>query len=103
MQRVEDSLPAVRVVINDDVLFRQLDDESVLLDLDSQRYFGLDEVGTRLWSLLQDDPNLHKARDVMLSEFDTDAATLDADLRDFLDELMSRGLARLETLDESSM
>ena len=34
------------------VVFRQMDDGAVLLDLESGVYFGLDEVGTRVWTLL---------------------------------------------------
>ncbi|MEO1366670.1 MAG: PqqD family protein [Acidobacteriota bacterium] len=95
-------VPAVRVLVNDDVLFRQLDDEAVLLDLDSQRYFGLDAVGTRLWALLQEDPSLPRARDILLSEFDAGPEVLDGDLKDFLSELLERNLVTLEALDEST-
>ncbi len=40
--------------ISPDVLFRELAGEAVLLDLKSQRYFGLGEVGTRIWQLLDE-------------------------------------------------
>ena len=44
---------ATRVTIPETVLFRDLDGEAVLLDTVSGRYFGLNEVGTRMWALLQ--------------------------------------------------
>ena len=86
------------MVFKDSVLFRQLGDEAVLLDLDTQRYFGLDEVGSRLWELLTEDDRLASARDAILQEFDTDAETLDRDLEAFLGQLLDRGLARLEAI-----
>ncbi|MEO1086056.1 MAG: PqqD family protein [Acidobacteriota bacterium] len=101
MQSGLEAVPAVRVIISDDVLFRQLDDEAVLLDLDSQRYFGLDAVGTRLWALLQEDPSLPRARKILLTEFDTGPDVLDGDLKVFLSELVERQLVSLEDLDES--
>ncbi|MEM8994224.1 MAG: PqqD family protein [Acidobacteriota bacterium] len=102
MQSGPGAIPAVRVIINDDVLFRQLDDEAVLLDLDSQRYFGLDAVGTRLWALLQEDPSLPRAREILLAEFDAGPEVLDGDLEVFLSELVERELVKLEGLDEPS-
>ena len=86
------------MVFKDSVLFRQLGDEAVLLDLDTQRYFGLDEVGSRLWELLAEDARLSAAREVILQEFDTDAETLDRDLEAFLGQLLDRGLARYEAI-----
>ena len=41
-----------KVRVPEDVLVSELDGESVLLNLKSECYFGLDEVGTRLWELL---------------------------------------------------
>ena len=43
---------ASRIRPSDEVLFQELQDESVLLDLKSGVYFGLDIVGTRIWQLL---------------------------------------------------
>ncbi len=43
---------ASRVAAPRHVLVRALDRESVLLNLETERYFGLDEVGTRMWQLL---------------------------------------------------
>lgn len=100
MQKGLEKFPAVRVLFKDDVLFRQLDDEAVLLDLDSQRYFGLEEVATRLWALLAENPSLPTARLTLLQEFETDAGTLDRDLRVFLGQLLERGLVRLEALED---
>ena len=41
-----------RITVPEHVLMRELEGESVLLNLDSERYFGLDETGTRMWSVL---------------------------------------------------
>ena len=43
-----------RVTVCDDVVFRALGEESVILSLDTGMYFGLDPVGTRIWTLLAD-------------------------------------------------
>ena len=45
------SLPT-QVEISPEALFQELDGETVLLNLQSERYYGLDDVGTRMWQLL---------------------------------------------------
>ncbi|HEX2516503.1 MAG TPA: PqqD family protein, partial [Chloroflexota bacterium] len=41
-------------VVTDRVVAAELDDESVLLDVSSGLYYGLDEVGSRIWTLLNE-------------------------------------------------
>lgn len=86
---------AQRLSIPDNVMFRELEGESVILDLDSESYFGLDTVGTRMWQLLTDGDSIQTAYDILLDEFDVDAETLRADLEELLDELTSKGLVEI--------
>jgi hypothetical protein len=74
------------------VLFRELEGEAVLLDLGSGTYFGLNEVGTRIWQLLDrrvDPPGIVRA---LAAEFDADPATIERDVAALLDELAARRL-----------
>ena len=41
-----------RVRVAPDVLFRLAGEEAVLLNLNTERYLGLNLVGTRMWSVL---------------------------------------------------
>jgi hypothetical protein len=80
----------------DDVVFRELDGEAVLLDLDSGTYFGLDAVGTRIWLFCRERGSLRSVWEAMQEEFDAPADVLEADLLAFVDELSSRGLLTLQ-------
>jgi hypothetical protein len=77
------------------VMLRKLDDESVLLNLDSGRYYGLDEVGTRLYELLTSSPCLETAVRHALDEYDVDEATLRADTATLLTRLVEEGLIEI--------
>ena len=77
-----------------DVLMQTVVGESVLLDLRSQKYFGLNEVGTRLWELLQADADLAVARDRLLEEFEVEAAQLEEDLDALVERLLAAGLVK---------
>ena len=57
------------LVVDAEVLFRQLDDEGVLLDLKSGTYFGLNDVGARTWQLIAEHGALSRVVDVLLLEY----------------------------------
>ncbi|MCH9649198.1 MAG: PqqD family protein [Deltaproteobacteria bacterium] len=86
------------VQLSPEVLFRELQGEAVLLDLKSQRYFGLDLVGTRIWQLLSE----HAKESIVLEhlelEFDAPREDLSRDLRNFLDRLESQELISFAAL-----
>ena len=67
--------------------------ETVILDLASEEYFSLDEVGTRVWQLMQDPVSLESLKAQLLSEFEVEEATLESDLVDLIETLVSEGLA----------
>lgn len=78
------------------VRLQQTGDESVLLDLASEQYFGLDAVGTRVWQLLEADSDVQAAHAALVSEYDVDAAQLEADLLALLGQLADAGLIDIE-------
>ena len=88
---------ADKVSPSPEVLFQEVGGEAVLLDLASESYFGLDDVGTRIWQLLQDGGDLRGVHQRMLDEYDVEPARLEADLLQHLAELADAGLVRLDT------
>jgi len=86
-----------RLIAPEHVMFRELDGEAVLLNLQNEVYYGLDEVGTRMWQLLTTSDSLQAAMDTMLEEFDVSPETLEQDMAKMIKELKSNGL--LETAD----
>jgi len=81
----------MRVTASADVVTRRLDDELVLLNLESENYFGLDEVGTRMWEVVTSSPNVEDAFEQLLSEYDVDAERLRDDLEQLLSRLVEAG------------
>lgn len=81
------------------VLVRYLDRESVLLNLQTERYYGLDETGTRMWQLVTAAPNIDSAYQELLSEFDVESEVLRSDLTELLGKLVENGLLRIQPAD----
>jgi hypothetical protein len=78
------------------VLTNVMGGESVLLNLDSEGYYGLDEVGTRMWQVLIQSESIEHAFVSLLEEYDVDPERLRADLGDLVSRLRAHGLVELE-------
>src|ERR1700746_2062 len=81
------------------VLVRPVDRESVLLNLETERYFGLDETGTRMWQLVTSAPNIDAAYQELLNEFDVESDLLRLHLTELLARLVEHGLLHIQSAD----
>jgi hypothetical protein len=85
-------LAGKRLEVRRDVLTRELRGESVLLDLASERYFGLDEVGTGMWRALTAASTIDEAVKALESEYEVDPQALRSDVAEFVQKLADAGL-----------
>lgn len=83
------------IKIMPDILFQEVSGETVLLNLENESYFGLDETGTYFWKLLQENDDFQTIFDMMLNEYDVDAAQLKTDLGSLLKEMLEAGLIEI--------
>lgn len=74
------------------VMARRVGDEVIVLDLTGGEYFGLPEVGARIWELLLDGKSLMEVAGVIVSEYDVDRATVERDVLSLVADLSDKGL-----------
>jgi hypothetical protein len=84
-----------RVKLPDDVLISSLQEESVILNLDTERYFGLDDVGTRMLSVLITSTSIEAAYNLLRREYEVDEDVLKQDLLALVDQLADQGLIEI--------
>ncbi len=92
---IQPALPS-RVSIDDDVAWQKVDGRVVMLILSTERYYRLDDVGSRMWVLLDECPDVAAAHAQLHEEYDTDGPTLERDLRDFIMRLADAGLIHIQ-------
>jgi len=85
-----------KVTFADSVFAQEVDGEMVLLDMESENYFGLDEVGTSIWQAMQEKETLQEVLDVLLEQYEVEEEMLENDLKVFVAKLKESGLIEVD-------
>jgi len=84
-----------KISFGDTVYSQDVNDELVLLDMNTENYFGLDSVGRDIWKLLEEGKTLQEAYDTLLNMYEVEADQLRTDIEVFVEKLVESGLAVL--------
>ena len=74
------------------VLVERVDEETVLLDVDSGSYFALNDVGARIWELCDGERSVDDIVATITAEYDVDTGTARADVAELLSTLAGEQL-----------
>jgi len=83
-----------QVEIGEDVVSRTIQGEEVILDMNEGLYFGLDEVGTQIWSGLKEKKTIPAICENLKEKFEENPDKIQEDLFQFLNSLRTRKLIR---------
>lgn len=86
---------ATTVVAVDDALSTTIDGETVILHLDVGKYYGLNEVGTFVWDLLQEPRSVDELCREVVDAYEVDRDRCRPDVEDLLVDLVEKDLVRL--------
>ena len=84
------------VVALKDALSSDVGGETVILHFSAGTYFGLDEVGTRVWQLVQQPCTVREIRDRLLEEYEVDPARCEESVIRLLSDLAEHGLVTVD-------
>lgn len=76
-----------KVKISDEVITRNIDGEILLLNLQTNGYYGLNDIGTRIWDLLKEYKSLEKVTGLFLEEYEINEEDFKKDLISFVTTL----------------
>ena len=89
-----------RVQVSADVLFSQVGDEAVLLNLKSGVYYSLDPVGTLVWTKIARGERLGDVQKALFEQFTVDSDVIWADLATLVTDLTAKGLITILQVEE---
>jgi hypothetical protein len=80
---------------NDQQVWQEVGEECVILDLRDGFYYGLDEVGSRVWALIQTPITVEAIRDLLVAEYEVDPVCCELDLLQLLHNMAALGLIQV--------
>ena len=84
------------VVAAKDQVSSDLGGEVAILDLKAGVYYGLDAVGARIWSLIQEPRTVNEIRNILLEEYEVQPERCERDLLALLQRLADEGIIEVE-------
>lgn len=94
------SLDLITIIVQDqNIIASPIDDEVVMANLKTDKYYGLNPVSTRIWHLLEEPQRLSDLCDVLMSEFDVDEATCQTEVLSFTQALYDAEMVTIVAAD----
>ena len=87
--------PTARVRLAEDVLMQKVGDDAILLNLNTENYFTLDEVGTRIINTLQESDSVKQAIGKLVGIYEVDESKLTSDAIHLVEECQQHGLLQI--------
>jgi len=84
-----------KVLLLESVFVQEMDEEMILLDVNTQEYFSLDEVGAIFYHFLEEEQDLRVIVKELAEHFSTKETIIKKDLVDFLSALKEKGLVKI--------
>jgi hypothetical protein len=86
---------SARILVPPDILISQVGGESVILNLKSEHYFGLDDIGTEMWAAITNSESIQAAYEKLLNEYEVEPEQLKRDLQNLIQKLVEHGLVEV--------
>jgi hypothetical protein len=77
---------------NPEMVTSNIDGEIVMMSIENGEYYGLDEIGSRIWELLETPISADKLISCLLIEFDVEEVVCKTDTLDFLNDMFEKKL-----------
>jgi len=90
--QMQDSLLGGKVKVPQSVVFRSFPTETVVLNLQTGKYHGLNPTAGKMLQALTEADSVRDAAAAVAAEYDTSAATIEVDICDLCQNLIDRGL-----------
>jgi len=90
------------VVATNDQVSSDLAGEAIVLSLRTAMYYGLDQVGARIWELVREPTRVADIRDAIASEYDVELERCERDVLDLLRQLATEGLIEVRDGTEAA-
>ena len=85
-----------KITLSKNVFAQEIDEETIILDSETQEYFSINEIGKVIWSLIEEKKNLAEIKAEMLDMYEVPEEQLEKDVLNFLQALEQKGLIKID-------
>ena len=85
-----------KITLSKNVFAQEIDEETIILDSETQEYFSINEIGKVIWSLIEEKKNLEEIKAEMLDMYEVPQEQLEKDLLNFIQALEQKGLIKID-------
>jgi hypothetical protein len=97
-----ESLLAAKVKVPQSVVFRSFPTETVVLNLQTGKYHGLNPSAGKMLQALTEAASVREAAAAVAAEYDAPAATVEGDICDLCQNLLDRGLVERDAISNGN-
>ena len=83
------------ITLSKNVFAQEIDEETIILDSETQEYFSINEIGKVIWSLIEEKKNLEEIKAEMLDMYEVPQEQIEKDLLNFIQALEQKGLIKI--------
>ena len=84
-----------KITLSKNVFAQEIDEETIILDSETQEYFSINEIGKVIWSLIEEKKNLEEIKAEMLDMYEVPEEQIEKDLLNFIQALEQKGLIKI--------
>jgi hypothetical protein len=84
-----------KISVHQEVVMEDMGDESILLHIENEQYYGLDDVGNRMWQVITEAESLGAAIDVLAAEYDVPPEQLKPDVQELIEKWVEHELVEV--------
>ena len=85
-----------KITLSKNVFAQEIDEETIILDSETQEYFSINEIGKVIWSLIEEKKNLEEIKAEMLDMYEVPEEQIGKDLLNFIQALEQKGLIKID-------
>ena len=85
-----------KITLSKNVFAQEIDEETIILDSETQEYFSINEIGKVIWSLIEEKKNLEEIKAEMLDMYEVPQEQIEKDLLNFIQALQQKGLIKVD-------
>ena len=85
-----------KITLSKNVFAQEIDEETIILDSETQEYFSINEIGKVIWSLIEEKKNLEEIKAEMLDMYEVPEEQIEKDLLNFIQALQQKKLIKVD-------